>query len=351
MENFRDPAWFNGHYYDLYSQDGTCYPTTLGHNNDAATLVQGNGDYANDISIILDSQDPTPPNSQMKRSKSSAPQRARSRGGVALEGSPGYATQNMPRGYSHWVALPPQAGAVHGHLQQQAAAFHGHLQQQAAAFHGHLQQQRPAGYHPEHQRFRGSTSYSQTAPFQRAAATTPGHGNHQRSTEMQSQWGFFEGPSVIQTTECSQSSSMQNLASRLMRAPAPSTGTSSSGASGGTFSSVPESEQGGFQNGPDASQPSNLPYQMSLLQVTDSAGDFSRNIQAMQSTRSSHGVNGATRVCIHAVTPIICQLTIHHTETMPPLERSELGIAQFKAVTGVQAVTDHFLEHAISSST
>ncbi|KAF8445301.1 hypothetical protein BGX38DRAFT_1196165 [Terfezia claveryi] len=248
----------------------------------------------------------------MKRSNSSAPQRARSRGGVALERSPGYATQNLPRGYSHWVA-PPQAAAVHGHLQQQRAAVHGHpqqqraavhehLQQQAAAVHGHPQQQRPAGYHPEHQRFRGNTSYSQTAPFQRAAGTTPGHGNHQRSTEMQSQWsekGLYEGPSVLQTTEYSQLSSMQNLAGRMMRAPPPSTLTSSSvasGSTGGTFSSVSKSEQGGFQQGPDASQPSNLPYQMSLLQVTDNAGDFSRNMQAMQQTRSSHGVNGYVTV-------------------------------------------------------
>ncbi|KAF8421002.1 hypothetical protein EV426DRAFT_709233 [Tirmania nivea] len=328
-----------------YGQNGGCYPPTLLHNNEGWTRdgALGNGDYTNDSST-----------SSLRRSRLSAPQRIRTRVGNETLESPhyishtqyiGYPTQNLPKGNSQWVAASP-------HI---TADF----------------QQKPVRYTTEHQRFRGNIPYNQTTPFQ--AAVNLGHGN-QKSGEMLSprrEQDVHRDSPATQALGYPQPSSMQHLVARRIRVSASSTltnSTTASGSTGGTFSSVSAREEGSLL---DAPQPSNLGYQLSQLQIADNTVDVDGNSQTMQPSRSSHGVHvyasasygqvpammaaqpiSQQDACSHChalltVTPVISPLTMG---TMPPLEWSELDIVQKVAVTGAQAVEDHFLEHAICSS-
>jgi len=243
----------------------------------------------------------------------------------------GYPTPNFSRGHSQLVAPvpPPQAVTVHGHFQQKSV-----------------------GYTAEHQHVRGNIYHGQqTTPFQ---ATTAINGYHQGPGGMQSQWrekNLQGGTPVIQAPTYQQPSSMQHLAGRMMRAPAPSTLTTSSGASGstgGTFSSV-ASDQGGLQ--PRSSygvhEYMNAPYgQVSATSQQDQCSHCHTWIQYVINPTTLK-LTLSNMFIVPTATPVAHQLTINHMETMPPLGRFELDIARYMAATGAQAATDHSLGLAI----
>ena len=280
--------------------------------------------------------------------------------GVAQEQYTGYPTQNLPKGYSQ---LAPRAATTSGYLPHgQTSPFHGtttippgyrnnqgsgEMQSSQWRVHGGSPVTQTPGYQPPGLMQQYLATQRMHAPAPSTLRTSSGAsgriGATFSSTSTSDPESFWREPGASQPSNLHyqmsqpqiadnnaggfgryihpsrsshgvhgypQPNRIQHLAGLAvglgMRSPTPSILTISSGSSGGTgatFSSVSTSNEESVWQGLGAPQPSNLPYQMDQLQITDNPGGFGGNMQPSRSNPGGHGYSQPSLMQQHLARP------------------------------------------------